>query len=493
VASTTATTTEDWRRRLAPDRRIRTAVLIGGLLIFEALIGVAVASSHVKYAILLVAGVAGFWLIWRYPLAGCVGCMFLVAGIIRADYYHFSFAGHLFYGYELVLVVLLLRAIIEPRRHTWGGAAGAWLAAFLAILLLSTGLAIQAHHTSLNNAINWGRVFFSMTFFWVVVRLAPDRRRLGILFLAGIALGALSGIVGLVLALAGNVHSVFQDAGMQILVPSTIGHLLRVRMPGLGLGFMLLWVAIVWLIRDRRPKWLWAISIPWIIIDILVSQNRNMWVIGVLSLVLVMLIAGPRVRGRVIISLVVMAAAIAILVAAPSGGGQGPTPLTPIISRASTILNPREVSESSSASDRSYEDRLGWANAQHHLAIGIGAGVSYGATLQSGSGSSVTTEPRLFLQNQWLYLLVITGIPGVATWMLFILTTLRDAWSRGTPVESRLLGISVLGLSLTAIVMLSFTDGGFLIGLALSAAAIFLLRPSAAGPGSAGEAAPVAP
>jgi hypothetical protein len=480
MASTTATIAEDWRRRLAPGRPIRGALLFGAVALFEALIGVLVASSHAKYAILLIAGVAACWLIWRFPLAGCVLCMFLVAGIIRADFYHFSAGGHLFYAYEVVLAVLLARAAISPRRSTWGGAAGGWLAAFLAILILSTALAITSHHTSLNNAINWGRVFFVMTFYWVVVRLAPDRRRLGVLLLAGIALGALSGIVGLVLALSGNTHSVFQDAGHQVLVPSSIGSLLRVRMPGLALGFMLLWLAVVWLIRRRPPRWVWAVSIPWILVDVLVSQNRNMWVLGILSLVLVMLVAGPRVRGRVLTSLVVLAAAIAVLVAAPQGGGTGPTPLAPIIARASTILSPHEVQESSSASDRSYEDRLGWANAQHHLAIGIGPGVSYGATQMTGSGSSVTTVPRLFLQNQYLYLLVITGIPGVATWMLFLLATLRNAFVRGTPVESRVLGISVLALSLTAIVMLSFTDGGFLVSLALCAGALFLLRPSPA-------------
>jgi O-antigen ligase len=248
-------------------------------------------------------------------------------------------------------------------------------------------------------------------------------------------------------------------------------------MPGLAMGYMLLWVALVWLVRGRGPKWVWAVSIPWILVDVLISQNRNMWVIGVLALVLVLLIAGPRVRGRVIVSLVVLAGAIAALVAFPSSGGTASTPLTPIITRASTILNPKAVSESSSASDRDYEDRTGWANAQHHLLIGIGPGVSYGATESTGSGSSVAIVPRLFLQNQYLYILVITGIPGIACWLLFLLSTLRDAWSRGTPLEARLLGISVLGVALTAIVQLSFTDGGYLTAIALCAGGIFVLRP----------------
>jgi len=39
--------------------------------------------------------------------------------------------------------------------------------------------------------------------------------------------------------------------------------------------------------------------------------------------------------------------------------------------------------------------------------------------------------------------------------------------------------IGVLGLSLTAIVMLSFTDAAYLTALSLSAGAIFALRPAA--------------
>jgi O-antigen ligase len=177
---------------------------------------------------------------------------------------------------------------------------------------------------------------------------------------------------------------------------------------------------------------------------------------------------------------VVLSAAIAILVALPQGGGTGSTPLSPIAARASTILNPKAIEESSSASDRNYEDQEGWATATHHLAIGIGPGVPYGATIGTGSGSALGIAPRLFLQNQYLYLLVITGIPGITMWMLFVLATIRNAWIAGAPTESRLLGIGVLAQSLTAIVMLSLTDESWLTALALIAGAIFVLRPHAA-------------
>ena len=446
------------------------------MLAFEAVIGVAVASSHYKYAIMLVVGVAACWLIWRFPLAAFIVGLFLAAGIIYSNFYVFRAGGRTVYGYEVVLIVLLVRAAVQPRRNTWGGAAGGVLAAFLAILLISTLMAVASGGTSLNNAINWGRPFGALAFFWVIVRLFPDRRSLGVILTSGIVLGAISGIVGLVVALGRNPSSIFQDPGTPGL-SSMGGSLLRVRMPGLALGFMLLWVLLVWIARGRRPRWLWWVCLPWILVVILISQNRDMWLSGALALVLVMLVAGPRVRGRLIASLVLLVVVIAILVAAPLGGS-GKTPLQPIVTRASTLLNPSKVTGSSSLTDRGTEDKYGWADAQHHLLLGIGPGVPYGDTIGIGTvGDPYAVEPRLFLQNQYLYILLITGIPGIAAFMLFLLITLRGAFIRGGPIESRLLGIGVVALMLTAIVALNYTDDSFLVALALVAGAVFALRP----------------
>src|ERR1700677_2360127 len=144
MASTTATSTDSWRRRLAPEQRVRALLPLGGVVVLEVLIGVGVASSHYKYAILLVAGVVICWTVWRFPIAGMVAMLFLAAGIFTPSFYTFRFAGRTVYAYEVLLVVLLLRAIIRPHRVTWGGAAGGFLLAFLAILALSTALAIQS-------------------------------------------------------------------------------------------------------------------------------------------------------------------------------------------------------------------------------------------------------------------------------------------------------------------------------------------------------------
>ena len=452
------------------------------MALVEVVIGVGIASSHSKYAIELVAGVAISCLVWRFPIPGIVLMLLLAAGPDTPYNLTFRLAGRTTYAYEVVLVILLARAAYRPKRDTWGGATGGILLAFLLILGVSTAFGILAGREALNDGLNYGRPFFALSIFWVIIRLAPDRRRLGVILTAAIVLAALSGAIGLWLALSGNTNTIFQGAGGTLQIPSSIGSLLRVRMPGLGLGFMLLWLVVLWLIRGRRPRWVWVLCLPLIVVDILVSQNRNMWVIAGLSLILVILIAGPHVRARIFASLAALGAVVAILVAAPLGGSGASSPINPIVDRAASILNPSAIRSSSSASDRDYEDREGWKSAIHHLAIGIGPGANYGAELITTSGGTHGVTPRLFLQNQYLYILVTTGIPGITAWMLFLLATLRNALMRGAPIESRVLGVGVLGLSLTGIVMLSLTDPSYLIALGLVAGAIFALRPASRGP-----------
>lgn len=495
MATATATASDLVRRLPSRERRLRWALVLGGLALLEVLIGAGVASSHAKYAIMLVVGAAAGALVWRFPLAGSILMLFLVAGIIYPQYYVFRVGGRTVYGHEVVLIVLLLRAVIRPRRVTWGGAAGAALALFLAVLILSTMLAVSAGAVTLNNAINWSRAFYVLAFFWVVVRLAPDRHGLGVLLTGGLALGAISGIVGLALALSGNLHSVFQDSGNQVLTAGSAGSLLRVRMPGLGVGFVLLWVMLLWVTRRREPRWLWWGCLPGILLVIAVSQNRNMWVAGSVGLLLVMLVSGARTRGRLVAAIVVLIAGIAISIAAPPGAQSGPTPLQPIVKRASTILNPSEISNSASAQDREREIRVGWSVARRNLLIGIGPGVPYGLLVVNDLGNGLhTILPQLFLHNQYLYLLMITGIPGLLSFLLFVAITLHGAFIRGAPRESSMLGIGVIALMLTAAVMLSLTDGSFLVVLALAAGAIFGLRPRAGddAPGGARRATLVA-
>jgi O-antigen ligase len=449
--------------------------LLAAAVVVEAGIGAAIATSHSKYALALVVGCAACALIWRFPIVGCIAELWFVGGIIYPEFYVYYVGGHTVYAYEIVLVVLLARAAIAPARRTWGGAMGGWLLAFLVVLTISTAMAIHAGNVSLNDAVNWGRPFYALAFFWVVIRLCPDRRTLAILLTAGIVLGAISGVVGAWLAIDGHVSGIFAGSGMQVLVTNTAGSLRRVRMPGLGLGYMLLWLALLWLTRSRRPKLLWAVCVPLTVLVILVSQYRDMWVLSVMGLVWMMLVSGARSRGRLIAGLVVILAGVAILLELPQSG---PTPLKPIIQRGTTLLNPHEVAKSQSATDRSVEDHYAFADFKRHPLLGIGPGVPYGSLVASPVGNDqVEVQERLYVENQWMYLLLITGVVGTVCMFAFFALALRYAFIRGGSVDARMLGIGVFALMITSIILLSLSTESFCAPLALCAGGIWVLRP----------------
>jgi O-antigen ligase len=476
MATATATGSEPTRRQSSSDRRLRGVLLFGGLLLVEVILGAGVASSHSSDVLTLPVAVAAAWCIWRFPIAGILLMLFLAAGIIYPEYFVFHLSGRTVYGNEIVLLVLLARAAINPHQRTWGGAAGGALALFLIILTVSTALAVSSGSETLFNAINWSRGIYVVAAFWVVIRLIRDRHDLAILLTGGLVLGAISGVVGVVLAVSGHLNSIFQDSGNQVLT-GTAGSLLRVRMPGLGLGFMLLWLMLAWMVAGRRPRKLWWACLPGVLLVVLVSQNRNMWVAGIVALLLMMLVSGTRMRGRFLAAFAILAAAVVILFAVPASGGGGSSPIQPIVSRASTILNPSEIGQSASAKGREMETQIAWAKARHNLIIGIGPGVPFGMTAVENLGDGLHDEvPQLFLHNQYLYLLLITGIPGLLSFVAFLILIVRSAFGGGVPFESRFLGIGVVALMLTAFVMISLTDPSFLSALALVAGAIFTLN-----------------
>lgn len=55
-----------------------------------------------------------------------------------------------------------------------------------------------------------------------------------------------------------------------------------------------------------------------------------------------------------------------------------------------------------------------------------------------------SVSPHLFPHNQYLYLLMITGIPGLLSFLLFVAISLHGAFIPGAPRESSMLGIGVI-------------------------------------------------
>jgi O-antigen ligase len=105
--------------------------------------------------------------------------------------------------------------------------------------------------------------------------------------------------------------------------------------------------------------------------------------------------------------------------------------------------------------------------------LGIGPGAEFGVyfdELQSGGAYKRTKQ--LFLHNQYLYLLLICGVPGLLAFLAFLGTTVGRArgWLHDTDVSTWVVGLGMIALS--AFVMISFADASSALAIGLIAGAV---------------------
>jgi O-antigen ligase len=127
------------------------------------------------------------------------------------------------------------------------------------------------------------------------------------------------------------------------------------------------------------------------------------------------------------------------------------------------------VSQSSSLSDRGKETRIAWPKAQRNAVTGIGPGVDFGVYILDFVGPhSVKVEPQLFLHNQYLYLLLICGLPGLATFLLFLSIPVARAFRR-MPIDPAItacgVGIAMIMISSIVAIYFSVEDMTTMLGL----------------------------
>jgi hypothetical protein len=180
-------------------------------------LAVAAGVSDPRFArlVVLLAAVGGLALVAALPLPSAMALLFIAASIFHGSFFRWSVGPLDVHLDEVVFLALVFTAVVAPRRHTWGGAAGALLAVFFAVVVLSAWLAVQAGRVSLTDAFNWGRPLMLYGSFWVVLRLFPDADSMRKLLFAALACGALTGGLAVVLQVAHGLVDTFQGAGAQ--------------------------------------------------------------------------------------------------------------------------------------------------------------------------------------------------------------------------------------------------------------------------------------
>lgn len=469
MASTRTTTIPTWpAARRAPDAA-RIAAFFAAALLLEAMLARGLAASSISRPVLLLAGVAGLALVFRFPLATTLVFLGLTDFVFYPTFFAFELGPLSVRPHELALGGLLIVALVRPQRQSWGGAAGGALAAFLGMLGLAAVLAIADGRTPATDVVTWGRPFALLTFFYVVIRLFPRPEQRRQLLTGAAVLAALAALVALFVALGAGIGDTLGGGGETIVKEEEgAAGLLRVRLAGLSMAYALFWYVAVRIATAKggRPVG-WSILLAGMALAIVISFNRNMWIGLIAGLALMMVVGGPFVRSRLTVALAVSVAGIALL--ASVGSATENRVLDPVVQRGSTLFNPSRVEASSSLSDREQEARVAWPVAQRNALLGIGPGTEFGVYNFDFVGPhSVRVEPQLFLHNQYLYLLLICGVPGMIAFLLFLGIPIVRSFRR-MPIDPAItacgVGIAMIMISSIVAIYFSVEDMTAVLGL----------------------------
>jgi O-antigen ligase len=207
---------------------------------------------------------------------------------------------------------------------------------------------------------------------------------------------------------------------------------------------------------------LWWLALAGITINIIVSFNRNMWVGLVIGFVLVLALGGVKARSRLVSATIVLLSAAMLFVVFGSSGSNNSV-VEPLIKRGETIVTPEKTSKESSLKLRFEETKKAWKTAENHLLIGVGPGAPFGVqdteVLRSGSlATGERLQPQLFLHNQYLYLVLISGVGGLIAFLIFLISPIRAAFKR-TPRDPAITAcaIGLVLIMISAVLAIYFT------------------------------------
>ncbi|HEX2096857.1 MAG TPA: O-antigen ligase family protein [Solirubrobacterales bacterium] len=469
-----------------PADHVKVAGFAFGVLLLELLLARGVAAPQLSRFVLLFVGVLAVAFVFRFPLATALVLLGLTDFVFHPSYFAAAVGPLEVRPHEMALAALLLLALLAPRRLTWGGVAGASLAAFLALVAASGGLALWSGEASASDVFNWARPLGLLTFFYVVVRLFPEARDRRLLLLGTGALAAVAGVVALLVSVGAGFGDSLQAAGDNAVKAQEGEAVDRVRLAGLSGAYALFWYAVVQAVAHRGPRRLvWAAILVGISLNIVVSFNRNMWLGIVLGFVLIAIVGGTVVRTRLATAVAVAVAGIALLVLFGSSTTSSRV-VEPVVQRGATIFDPGRVTREASFRDRAEETEAAWRTARQNLLLGVGVGAPFGLVVVNQTGPhSFELTPQLFLHNQYLYLLLIAGIPGLLAFVAFLGTPVLHAFRRSPrdpPIAACAVGIALIMISSVVAIYFTVEDMTAVLGLLAG-----VLIADAEGPAAAGE------
>ena len=435
----------------------RPALIGGGVLLLELVVALGIPDPRFSKLLLLVLAAGALALVFCFPFAATCGLL-AVVGSINLPEIGLPLGPIDARPHELLLGALLLVALVRPARPTLGGWAGTALIAFLGLLLLTTILAIADGAVTVSGALPWIRPFFLYTLVIVIVRLFPDRRSLRRLLAFAAAMAAFSGLVAGLMSVGSGAGAALNFSEGLITQTGSDGAQ-RVRLPGVGLAYALFWLVTIQILNTRgRERTLWSLALAGIALNIAVSQNRNMWVGLLIGCLLMLTLGGPQIRHRAVIAACVLVAGVAVMLTIGFRVDED-SRFAPILERGTTLFDPAAVGQERSLTHRAEENQLAWDAVRENPLLGIGAGTNFGQTFGEARPDGTTQRANQnFLHNQYLYLLMIGGVPLLAAFLVFLAAVLGPVVRRADHTVVVPCAVGLVMIMVSAVVMLSFSS-----------------------------------
>jgi hypothetical protein len=398
------------RRFTTAGRPVRVAALTGT----AAVVGVAggrVAISHYGLpAVELLIVVPLLVYVATRPFVGCVLLALMMASVFSYGVLpRASLPGHPPINIADILLVIVVGGTLWRRPwHTWPPAVQrfSWVLALLVLLALPPTIRLAAlGHNEFRSAVLGLKTLLYVAVA-LTIALECSQRLWKPLVSAAIAFAALISIMSLLAAASsGFAHLLTSLDANAVQNAAALGGTARVRLQGLFFVYAMVFptLVMVFIARDRWRIWRIA-SLLLMIAAVGVSLNRNMYFGGAVGLLVTVLIGGPRLRHRVLISLVTVVAILAIVVES----AVVPAATNEVAQRAQSAVSSQVVS-TNSAQARSDEFS--------HAVTTIAQNPWYGVGWLQSYGSYDGHTPRQGVEDWYLHIATDLGIPVALVWL----------------------------------------------------------------------------
>lgn len=301
-------------------------------------------------------------------------------------------------------------------------------AAALALLLIvavipTVTLAVHGHTAFRDAILGYKNLVYLVAGLTVALELSGRQWRA--LLNAATAVAAVIAVGSIAAAASGSVQNVLNNIDAASVASLGADNVTRIRLPGLFFVYAMVIPTLV-MVMLWRDRWraVRAGALVLMLGAVAVSLNRNMYFGGAAAVLITLLLAGARLRQRVVLSLfvvVAVGAAVASFAVLPAVTHQ-------FTQRAQSALTPK-VLGSGSAQARGDEYRHALQEVSRHPWTGVGWYQNY--------GSYVYSTPRIGVEDLYLDLATDLGIPTALVFLLIPGLVLSYGLRRVTRIRNR--------------------------------------------------------